>query len=164
MIANCGRKKTLSKGKKILSGILTIGLIGSIFTPSALANIDSLKSQQSEIREERSELKSELTEAEKEVAQVLAEIDGLNKQIKENEKALQENKKMIEETEEQVLKNEEEIAIYQEEIDELEKDIDLRKELLKDRAITYQKNGTSVNYLQVILGAASFSEFIERIY
>lgn len=154
----------LRGNKKLLSGFLAVTIFGTIISPTAFAETSQLKSEQSQIQEERSRIKTELTEAEKEVAKVLAEIESLNEQIERNNEALEENKKMIEQTEKDIEATEEELAELEEEIDELEKDIEFRKELLKERAVTYQKNGVSVNYLQVVLGAKSFSEFIERIY
>jgi cell wall-associated NlpC family hydrolase len=44
----------------------------------------------------------------------------------------------------------------------LEEKIKKRGELLKDRARSYQETGGNLSYLDLILGAASFNEFIDR--
>src|SRR5699024_3075989 len=45
---------------------------------------------------------------------------------------------------------------------ELEERIKERDDLLKDRIRSIQQNGGSINYLEVILGSKSFSDFISR--
>ena len=55
-----------------------------------------------------------------------------------------------------------EINVLNSEIEELIGRIETRNELLKDRARSYQENG-KVSYLDVLIGAQSFSDFIDRI-
>ena len=49
------------------------------------------------------------------------------------------------------------------EIEELIIRIKERNELLKERAVSYQESGGMVSYLDVLVGAQSFSDFIDRV-
>ncbi|HWJ78080.1 MAG TPA: NlpC/P60 family protein, partial [Niallia sp.] len=49
------------------------------------------------------------------------------------------------------------------EIKELQDKIDKRNNILKERARTFQENGGSVDYIEVLLGAESFKDFVDRV-
>ena len=56
-----------------------------------------------------------------------------------------------------------EIEKLNREIEELIKRIEERNELLKERAVSYQESGGMVSYIDVLVGAQSFSDFIDRV-
>jgi peptidoglycan hydrolase CwlO-like protein len=55
-----------------------------------------------------------------------------------------------------------EISKMEEEIAVLEETIKNRTEILKQRAISYQHSGGSVDYFDVLVGSSSFSDFVNR--
>src|SRR5699024_431490 len=60
-------------------------------------------------------------------------------------------------------KKENEIEELEKEIAELEEKIEKRFDILKDRAISLQKNGGDIGYLEVLFGSKSFGDFISRV-
>src|SRR5699024_3057119 len=58
---------------------------------------------------------------------------------------------------------EEQIETLKQEISDLEEKIEKRYKILKERAISLQKNGGDIGYLEVIFGSKSFGDFINRI-
>ncbi|SDZ64479.1 N-terminal domain of peptidoglycan hydrolase CwlO-containing protein [Evansella caseinilytica] len=154
----------MKKKLVVLNTVIVLGFGSVINVPAALAETtNDLQNQQTQIQEERSEIKSNLSEAEAKIAEVLDELDQLAEQIERVNEAIEDNKKIIAETEENIDDANAEIEQLQEEIAQLEKEIEERTELLKDRAVTYQKNGTSVRYLEVILGSQDFGDFVDRV-
>lgn len=141
-----------------LSTVATIGLSGFFGTTvvDAAQNIDEVKS-------ERSEVKKDLTKTEQKIADVLVELEELNKQVKRVEEALKQNQAMLEETNNEIADIENEVKKLQDEIAELEDAIEKRYEILKDRAVSYQQSGGSINYVEVIFGSESFGDFISRV-
>src|SRR5699024_1098424 len=84
------------------------------------------------------------------------EIEIINEIIESNELE-------IEKTTESIRESEEEIAVLEEEIEKLEMDIQRRHDILKDRASALQKNGGTLSYIDVLFGAQSFSDLIDRV-
>ncbi|MBB5173427.1 murein hydrolase activator EnvC family protein [Texcoconibacillus texcoconensis] len=99
--------------------------------------------------EEMEELHDEIAEVEAEMAEIDAEVAKTNQQIREKEGD-------IAETEDNVTSLEEEIV-------ELEERIEERDDLLKDRVRSMYQNGGEVNYIEVLLGAQSFGDLLDRI-
>ena len=56
-----------------------------------------------------------------------------------------------------------EIEKLNREIEELIVRIEERNELLKERAVSYQESGGMVSYIDVLVGAQSFGDFIDRV-
>ena len=127
-----------------------------------LAN-SNLKNRLSEVQKERSTKQSEVKQTETELHKVEQEISKVDAEIRrlDEEVAITSNKvhKKTMEVEEVRLHIEQlkaELVIIEQRIAE-------RDELLKDRARTMYQNGGSVSYLEVLLGAKSFSDFLDRI-
>src|SRR5690625_361151 len=139
---------------------MVVLLFGSIVLPNTAhadpANLD-------EVKAERQKLKAKLSDKELEIAEVLDEIEELHNELVRIEEALKANKEQIKKTEKDIDKYEEEIAKIQEEIDLLNIEIEKRSEILKTRISSYQLNGGNINYLEVLLGATDFNDFIRRI-
>lgn len=55
------------------------------------------------------------------------------------------------------------IETLKQEIAEIQERIEKRNEILKGRMRSLQENGGAISYLQVLLGAQSFSDFIDRM-
>ncbi|UTR11692.1 NlpC/P60 family protein [Evansella sp. LMS18] len=157
--------KKVFKKKLLASGLVLLLGTGTLFSAPAVfaESVEDLENRQNEIQEERTEIKSDLSEAEEELAEVLNEMEDLNEQIKRVEEAITDNQELIAETKAEINAAEEEVAELEENIEELVEEIEARNELLKERASAYQKNGTSIDYLEVILGSQDFGDFLERV-
>ncbi|WP_241655851.1 murein hydrolase activator EnvC family protein [Halobacillus litoralis] len=149
---------------KVLIAVLTISLVltglPTSFNPvSAESNEEKLeenKQKQSEIEQEKQKKQKEIEELRESQEKVNAEIERLDKQVME---AM--NK--IETKENEIAQTKENIEQLKSEIAELEKRIAERDELLKDRVKSMYQNGGAVDYLDVLMGAESFGNFLERV-
>ncbi|MDN3449441.1 peptidoglycan DD-metalloendopeptidase family protein [Planococcus sp. APC 3906] len=142
-----------------LSSVLAL----SILIPTANAeNLDKLEEKKQEAQQQQSELNSGINEKEGQLnqnatklEQLAAKIANLNTQINETEAKINQVQSQIDQTKS-------EIDELRKSIEELEQKIAERTELLKERARAIQLSGGSVDYLDVLLGANSFVDFIDR--
>ncbi|PKR79403.1 peptidase [Halalkalibacillus sediminis] len=142
---------------------LSILIGGALIGTSIHAEtIDDLEDRKSKIADERQEIKSNLSEAESEMADLLIELEELNQEIEQLREASEKNQEQLDETEAKIDITQEDIDELQEEIDIIEKRIELRLDILKERLSSYQKQGGSINYMEVVLGSKNFGEFISR--
>jgi peptidoglycan hydrolase CwlO-like protein len=138
---------------------IMIGLGSSFAIPSAKAETaDSL----SQVQQQRAEVQENIENADQEIQQVKEELGKLNEQIKRADQAIVDNKNKIEETKGKISSAETEISQTEAEIAALEEAIKNRTEILKQRAISYQHSGGNVEYIDVLLGSTSFSDFLNR--
>lgn len=140
------------------AAVTVVGLGSAFFTESIHAEPTT-----ESIQNERSEIKQDLSKAESEVKDIMVEIEELNGEIKELSKKLDENKSSLEKTETNIESKESEIKDLKKDIVELEEKIEKRFDILKQRAISLQKSGGDVGYLEVIFGSQSFGDFINRV-
>ena len=154
-----GEMKMLKKKLVVLNTTILLGLGSSLTIPAIHANA----TQQSSVSEQKSTLQSQISEAKVKIAEAQNKVEKLDAQIKRVNKAIEENKELIEETQSKMKKTEKEIASLEKEIKELEKRIEKRNNILKERARTFQENGGSVDYIEVLLGAESFKDFVDRV-
>lgn len=137
--------------------------LGSAF---AIPSVDakSLHNQKIDIQNQRSALQSNISKAEQQLNAVLEELAKLNAQIKKVDQAMIDNNNQIIKTEADIKSVNTEITQLKEEIAVIQDRIEKRNDILKQRALTYQENGSStIGYIEVLLGATSFSDFIERV-
>lgn len=120
-------------------------------------------SRESELKSERTEIQSELKEKREELEALQAELVELEDEIEIINEIIESNELEIEKTTESIRESEEEIAVLEEEIEKLEMDIQRRHDILKDRASALQKNGGTLSYIDVLFGAQSFSDLIDRV-
>ena len=175
----------------ILFFVLSFGLlISSVQTVSAQSiaelekELEELKNDRSSIDEEESDAESQIAENERrqnEVQNKINEIDGelevtetninskqqeintTNAEISQLEASITEKENDIADTEEELEILEAEIEVLSDEITELIDRIAERDALIKNRLRSMQHNGGQINYLQVLFGAQSFGDFINRI-
>ncbi|MFS8650930.1 MAG: NlpC/P60 family protein [Caldibacillus sp.] len=102
------------------------------------------------------QIESEIKETRNELSKVEQELARLEDAIKENRKILNETEKNIESTEN-------EIQQLNKEKEEIEERMAKREEIIKKRMATMQKMGGTLGYLDVILGATDFEDFISRV-
>lgn len=115
-----------------------------------------------EIKKDREQLKKELSKKEKEIVRVLEDIEQLHDEMSKVEAELQENELKIERTEAEIMQYEEDFYTLLDKIEKLNEQIEARHDILKNRMAAYQEGGGDITFLEVLLNAKSFTEFISR--
>ncbi|MBT2734940.1 C40 family peptidase [Bacillus sp. ISL-7] len=149
--------------KKLFALCTTIIMgLGSVFllpVVNAKADNPTIKS----IEEQRSGLQTDITKANQEISQVQDELTKLSEQIKRVDEAIKDNNKMIFQTEEKVKASQSKVKVLQQEVMDIQERINKRNEIIKKRALSLQASGGKVSYIDVILGASNFSDFVGRL-
>ncbi len=152
------------QSKWMLAGITAVlGLSVVLTEPVANANtLNDLKEKQQEIENKTNQLNSnikektgDITENQSKQEQLLAQIQALDSEIIKTDKN-------IDAVLGEISRTTTEIEKLQASIKVLVKKIADRDELIKERLRAVQQSGGSVNYLDVLLGASSFADFIDR--
>lgn len=116
-----------------------------------------------QIQQQQTQIQEDIENTDKEIANARTEIFNLNEQIIRVDNAIKDNQKMIDDTEEEMELVQEEVDHLNEEINSIQEDIQKRYEILKDRAVSLQKSGGTISYLEVIFGSENFGDFIDRV-
>nr|WP_245402339.1 peptidoglycan DD-metalloendopeptidase family protein [Psychrobacillus psychrodurans] len=155
----------MRKQSKWMLRIMAIATTGALLitTPSALANtLDDLKNEQKQLEQKKNSIDSNIKDTEGKIDQNVSKIDQILAQIKELDTKIISTESQIAEVLNQIKLTTTEIEKLHASIKELERKIEERDELLKERIRAVQVSGGSVSYLDVLLGANSFIDFIDR--
>ena len=154
----------LKKKMLVLSSTLIVGF-GSLAAASGVnaESISELKKQQEEVQQKKSGLQSSINETEAKIADLQAEQELVNAEINRIDFAIEDTSAKITEKNEEISTTNAEIEALKEEITVLQERIEKRTEVLKERAVSFQQSGGSVSYIEVLLGATSFGDFISRV-
>ncbi|MFB5282852.1 murein hydrolase activator EnvC family protein [Peribacillus sp. Hz7] len=147
-----------------LNAALVLG-VSSIFTaPAAYAeSLSDLNEKKESIQEKSSDIKVDIKDTEAEIDKLEAQQLTVEEQLEELAKSLEETASKIEQKNNQIAETKAEIEALKAEIIVLKDRIAKRNEVLKDRAVSFQESGGDVNYLEVIFGSSSFSDFLDRV-
>ncbi|WP_299092511.1 C40 family peptidase [uncultured Metabacillus sp.] len=146
----------MSKKKLLVMNLaVLIGLGSSFAIPSAKAETES-------VSDERTKIQADINQADQDAQRIQTEIQNLNEQKQRVAQAIQDNNNKINQTQEDIKAANKIISETDAEIKELETAIQNRTEILKQRAISYQHSGGNVEYIDVLLGSSSFSDFVNR--
>ncbi|WP_042222604.1 C40 family peptidase [Oceanobacillus manasiensis] len=147
-----------------LTTVAVVGLGSAFFSVNTHAeSVDALKEKQSQIQEDREEIKADLSEAESKIADVLIDLEELNKEIERTNEAMKKNQNKMDDTEKDIEATKEKVSELEDQISVLEDAIEERYNILKERVVSYQKNGGDISYLEVLFGAKSFGDFVNRV-
>lgn len=167
-IPNENRFKVKGRKEKVKKSLLTLGLASVIGTSSFLipftktASAETLDSKKAKIESKQSEVASSLEAKERELSKLQDKQAKIEKELKDiNAKALDTSNK-IEDKKAENEKTKKQIADLKKEIKETEARIEKRNDILKKRVRSLQENGGSQGYIDVLLGATSFGDFISR--
>ncbi|MCM3574089.1 MULTISPECIES: murein hydrolase activator EnvC family protein [Mesobacillus] len=155
--------------KQILSlAVVSTLSLGSLLSPLTVdqvkaASISDLQKQKEELQNKRSGINAEISQKKSKIDELQSEQEKVNEQIKTLDFAVAEAEEKIQVKNAQIDQTTGEIEQLKVEIAELMKRIEQRNELLKDKARSFQENGGTVNYIDVLLGANSFSDFVDRV-
>ena len=130
--------------------------------PIALANtLSELKEEQKKVNETKNKLNSSIKEKTSEINTIENEQTRILNQISDLSEKIDKTNGQIQKLNDDVKKATEEIATLEKEMAVLQKKIDERSELLENRARALQVSD-NVSYIDVIIGASSFVDFIDR--
>ncbi|MBA9026764.1 murein hydrolase activator EnvC family protein [Peribacillus huizhouensis] len=147
-----------------MSATIILGLGSLLAVPSAYAeSLQEMKDKKSTIQEKRTDVQSDIHKTESKIKHLESQQLTVEEQLDQLEKDMTANENKIIEKTAEINKTNAEIESLKAEIVVLKDRIAKRNELLKERAVSYQVSGGNLNYLEVLLGASSFSEFIDRV-
>lgn len=152
--------KQLSKwAATAIAAVLSLTLI----MPSANADaLSDLEKKQQQAEQKKNELNSGIQQKASEISENQTKLEKIISQIEKLDQQIQETEAKIDGVQAQIDQTKVEIDELKKSIEELERKIAEREELLKDRARAIQLSGGSVDYIDVLLGANSFIDFIDR--
>ncbi|MFD1358780.1 murein hydrolase activator EnvC family protein [Fictibacillus halophilus] len=142
--------------RKLVMATLSLSLAFSTYTVSA-ETLSSIKEKKEQNRSEQHKKENELQDNHAEQDEIVTQIEELKSSIDKTIKEISNKKDSIKETKASIEK-------LKKEIDVLEKRIKERDELLKERVSSMYESGGAVNYLDVILGAKDFGDFLDRVF
>ncbi|WP_042463023.1 murein hydrolase activator EnvC family protein [Neobacillus dielmonensis] len=125
-------------------------------------SVPSLKEKQSNIQEQRSGVNSNINDAQGQINELQNQQANAKSEMQQIDLAIATTTKEIEAKTAKLNETKAEIAKLQDEIKVIADRIEKRNLLLKDRIRSYQETGGVVNYLDVLMGATSFSDFVDR--
>ncbi|MDN3019045.1 peptidoglycan DD-metalloendopeptidase family protein [Paenibacillus sp. BSR1-1] len=148
-----------------LATVAAVG-IGTIFAgvpaKTSAESISKLKGDQNKIQEQRSDVKSGINASNDKISNLQSQQADVKDEMKRLDYAITDATNKINNETAKIEKTKVEITKLEEETKVLKDRIKKRNVLLKDRARSYQENGGMVNYLDVLMGSESFSDFIDR--
>lgn len=133
----------------------------TFFSNHASAN-QELKQKINEVHGKRQNLNKEVQQKKSEINQLENEQAKVNAEIKRIDLAVAETAERIRQKEAEIKTTKSEIERLSAHIKELEIKIEKRDEALKTRVLSVQESGGVVSYLDVLLGAKSFGDFLDR--
>ncbi|MFJ8261798.1 murein hydrolase activator EnvC family protein [Rummeliibacillus sp. NPDC094406] len=156
----------MNKKTKSFTSAIATTLALTLFMPSvnvSAESINHLKDKQQELNQKTSELNSDIQKKSTKINNNQSKMDGIMEQISKLDKKILKTDKEITVALEKIDHTTSEINDLKTSIADLEKKINERDDLLQDRARAIQENGGSVGYVDVLLKAESFTDFIDRI-
>jgi len=150
--------------KWTLSSLAAIFLLSTaVASPAVSANsLNDLQQEKKMIEDQKIQLNSGIKQKEIELTSNKSSIESITEQIKTLDAKVEETMTNIQRVEEEIAETTKEIEALQVSIIDLEVKIAERDVVLRDRVRAMQVTGGTVNYLDVLLRANSFSDFIDR--
>ncbi|WP_237262339.1 murein hydrolase activator EnvC family protein [Sporosarcina ureae] len=152
------------KRHRIISSVLAVCLLATT-VGSIDVFADSLKDLQNEKKAaemKKKNLDSTIQKKETQIQEKQSKVDQLINQIKKLNDKIEETNQNLDRILAEMNQTKKEIDVLQASIKELEIRIEQRDEVLRERVRVMQVKGNKVSYLDVLLGANSFSDFIDR--
>ncbi|WP_146549617.1 murein hydrolase activator EnvC family protein [Rummeliibacillus suwonensis] len=156
----------MNKKGSSLTSVITATLALTLVIPSITVNAESindLKNKQQELDQKKSELNSHIQEKSKKIDNNESKMDDMMEQISKLDTKILEADKKISNVLGKIDATTSEINLLKTSITDLEKKIDERNQLLKKRARAIQENGGKVSYIDVVLKAKNFADFVDRV-
>ena len=156
------------KRKLLILGVGTIICFGSLLPPAAntafaVSTSKQLEQKKKDLQNKRSNVQSEINNTKNEIHEINEKQDTTKAEIQRLDFLVAETNQQIREKEAQIEEANGEIERLQAEIEVLKAQIKKRDALLKERVRTIQENGGVINYIDVLLGAQNFGDFVSRV-
>ncbi|MBD3859280.1 peptidoglycan DD-metalloendopeptidase family protein [Bacillus sp. 28A-2] len=154
------KRKLIMAGMAAFIGTTWLYIPGKENRAFAYEDLDQ-KRQQIEEKTSKTEStlkkkKSELAKLEKKETKLKQEIEKIDQKVSVATEKVAEKEKEVKQTKQEIKKLKKDIQVINERIEK-------RKAIFKDRIRSMQKSGGAINYLDVLLGARSFSDFVSRV-
>ncbi|WP_349774083.1 murein hydrolase activator EnvC family protein [Sporosarcina aquimarina] len=154
----------MRKNKGLLLSTMGVLLLSTTLS-GTVASASSLKDMQDEqkvLQQKQRELNKGIQNKSNEINKKQTKKQSFLEQITKLNGEIETNNEKIRDVKEQISQTTTEITELRASIKTLEKRIKERDEVLRERVRTMQVKGGDVSYLDVLLGANSFSDFIDR--
>jgi len=154
----------LSKYKKLLSSAIAIVFLSTILNGTGVlaSPLDDMKKEQKQLDQKKNELNTGINKKSSEIKTKKTTVENITDQILELNAKINESTEKVNRVVAEINKTTDEIDALRVSIADLEKKIEERDVVLRDRVRAMQVKGGQVNYLDVLLGANSFADFIDR--
>lgn len=143
------------KARDVFGLILAVLFFMTSMIPAKAIDLENLKTQQSQISKKIQEIRNSLRKVNAQKNNVAEELEAI-------EKDLQETQNKLAAAEAQLKLTQQKLAITQQELKKAEEEVKKQEDDLKTRLRAMYKAGP-VDYLEVMLESASFSEFLTRL-
>lgn len=156
---------TLRMRKWVLSILIAVLVLSSgIGNPQVLAaSLKDMKEEKNVLEQKKRNLNENIETKEKEISTNKSKVESIQDKITALNAEVTKTNEQITTLENEITQTNSEIETLKASIEDLEKKIQERDEVLRERVRAMQANGGSVKYLDVLLGANSFSDFIDRV-
>lgn len=126
-------------------------------------SLTDMKDQKNELDQQKNELNTDIETKEVEISETQTKVESIQAKIAQLSEEVGQTNESIATLENQIAETIVEVENLQASIADLEQKILDRDAVLRDRVRAMQANGGSLNYVDVLLGANSFSDFIDRV-
>lgn len=147
----------------VVVGLSSFLATSSMDSAQATDTTQELENKQKEIQDKRSTIEDAMEEADQKIAELEAEQAKIQADMKRLDLAVAETNANIREKEAEIEATKKQIEQLKKEIEDVTKRIANRNDLLEERARSLQENGGVISYLDVLLGAQSFGDFLDRV-
>ncbi|MBL5768932.1 peptidoglycan DD-metalloendopeptidase family protein [Heyndrickxia sporothermodurans] len=147
-----------------LASVLGFGGLFAYQSDAFASKLSNLQDQQKDVQNKQSNIHSNIKQKENKIDEIKGKQNNLESELETLDVNIADTDEKIQEKQQQIDVAKREIEKLKSEINALKKRIKERNELLDKRARTMQTNGGgSVNYLDVILGADSIADLLDRV-
>lgn len=152
----------LTLKRKVLTGFLaSILVVSGLMIPASVERVEA--QTLNEIRAKKAENEEKKKQNQSELSKVRDEKASIEKQVNQIDAQMTVTTEKIVKNQEQIIQNQAKMEELEVEIDEAEIRIAERDKILKERVRSMHVNGGVISYLEVLLGAQSFGDFLDRV-
>jgi len=151
-------RRRFPHGRQLVAAALVAGMLGQ-WGPAAYAD---MQDDLNRALEEQRYLEEQRQQTENELARIYAEVEAAQEQLEAVEAELAEATRELDLVSEELATAEAELAQVEAELEDAQNRYTERQQLLGRRMRSLQEQGR-VNYLGVLLGSTSFSDFLTRL-
>lgn len=153
--------------RKLVAATLAVSMVVSVagsWSAQADSKGDELEGKIEDVQNQQMEKQNKLQEEQENLEKVQDKQQQTIRKIEQIDSDIDKVKGQMDTKQAEISKTKTEIDKLEERISETQKRIERRNELLKERVRVMYQNGGAINYLQVLLGAQSFSDFLDRVF